>query len=486
MLKKVFRVLGALVAILVVLVVLAGLIFYFTVDKAFIESRISSALNRHVTIEKIDTSVFSIVSGIELNNLAVSNFKTPEKLAALTGKPVDQRDLFVGMEALLFKLKFLPLFKRRVEVKELLLIRPVIHLSKNKQGVLNIDDLIKSKQQPVGKENKGEGSKDAAKPARPLGAGDLPVAVAVGEVGMKNATVNYYDAQQDQRFQVYKLTALLHDIRIDPKELEKNDEIKLKVGMGVKTVESLKTGSVQSFDVTLDAAGKVIPFDLQTRLLNPEILVHVAVPDGEITGLQIFNAVTQVPLLGDYLGDHISFLKDTLKWNAAKESGMDLRYKDQQADIKNGRLDLAEAKVLFDGGTNLASKAVGMNIGLVMRKETGNAVISSLTEKIDSLIKSPHVKKYVDSASVAQTAMKPLLNSEGSIDFAVVVGGTTSKPVVTLSRPQLGSLSAVVTEAAAGVAVEAGQQAVKAAAKKYLNTDQQQLLDDVGGLLKKK
>jgi hypothetical protein len=186
------------------------------------------------------------------------------------------------------------------------------------------------------------------------------------------------------------------------------------------------------------------------------------------------------------LGDYLSFLSGTQKWSASKESGLDLRYKEHQADIKNGRLDLARARILFDGGMNLASQAVDMDLGLVMKKEINDGVRTSLAKKIDAAIQSPRVKKYLDSANLAQTAMKPLLNDDGLIDLGAAIGGTTSKPVVKLTRPQLGSLSVIVKEEAAGAAVEAGKEAVKDAAKKYLKDDQQKLLDDVGGLLKKK
>ena len=134
--KKALWALGAVIAIVIVLVVVAGVIVYMTVTKDFIASKMSAALNRHVTIESIDVSLFSVVSGIEVKNLAVSNFKTPKKLAALAGKPVPADDLFAGMEALRFKMKFLPLLQRQVELKELTLISPVVNLSKNRQGVL--------------------------------------------------------------------------------------------------------------------------------------------------------------------------------------------------------------------------------------------------------------------------------------------------------------------------------------------------------------
>jgi len=291
MLKKLLIAIGVIITIIAVLIIVAGFVVYTKVDKTFISSQMSKALNRQVYIEKIDINIFSILSGIEIKNVVISNFKTPPQLENLQGKPVVS-DIFVGMESLRFKVKILPLLKRQVELKEFVLYSPVINISKNKQGILNIDDLIKSKKQ----------DKEKKEPAKPISADDIPVAVAVGEIGIKDGTINYHDGEYDQQIKIYKLTTLLHDINIDPKNLEKKDEIKLNFGMGIKTVGALKTGSVRDFDITINATGKVIPFDVQTRLLEPEAIIHIAVPEGEITGLQVFNSIASIPILGDYLG----------------------------------------------------------------------------------------------------------------------------------------------------------------------------------------
>ena len=200
--------------------------------------RCPKALNRQVYIEKIDVSIFSIVSGIEINNVAISNFKTPQQLEVLAGKPVASNDVFTGMEALRFKVRFLPLLHKQVDLKELVLYSPIINLARSKQGVLNCDDLIKSKKQHPADEADLEKKKDAEakKQGKPLTADDIPVAISVGEIGIKNGTINYYDGEFDQRIQIYKLTTLAYDIDIDPKNLENKDEIKLKMAMGLKTV----------------------------------------------------------------------------------------------------------------------------------------------------------------------------------------------------------------------------------------------------------
>jgi hypothetical protein len=278
------------------------------------------------------------------------------------------------------------------------------------------------------------------------------------------------------------LTVLAHDIQIDPKDLQSRNEAKVKLGMGIKTIGSMTTGGVRNFDVTIDAAGKIIPFDVHTRLLEPEATLHIAVPDGEITGLQIFNAMAAIPILGDYLGEHISFLKGKQEWKGSAQTGLDLRYKAKKAEMTNGKLDLKEARLLFDGAMNIDTQAIDINLGVVMKREMNDAVKARLAKKIESLIRSPEAKKYVDTEKLAAAAMQPLLNKDGLIDLKAKAGGTAKKPDVRMTRPQLGSLSHMAQAAAGNVAVEAG----KGAARKLIQESQPKVLDSLEGLFRRK
>lgn len=483
MLKKILIITGSFIAAGLILIIAAGIIIMLRVDKAFIESQMSKAFNRQVYIEKIDVSIFSIVSGIEITKVAISNFKTPQQLKALAGKPVAAADVFAGMEALRFKIRFLPLLRKQIDLKELVLYSPVINLTRSKQGVLNCEDLIKSKKQvPVNKAEPGKKKEpDVKENTAPVTVDDIPVAITVGEIGIKNATLNYYDGELDQKFQIYKLTTLAYDINIDPENLAEKDEIKLKIVMGLKTVGSMKSGSVQSFDVSIDAAGKVIPFDVKTRQLDPEVVAHIGFPEGQINGLQIFNAVAAIPLLGDYLGGHISFLKGKQEWKNSKASGVDLRYKADKANLANGRLDLQEASLLFDGAVNTGSGAIDMSLDMVMKKEINEGVKKGLAKQIEAGIKNPDVKKYADSTRLAEAAMQPLLNKDGVIDLKCKVGGTTKKADARLTAPKLDSLSSVIAKSAGSLVTEAA----KGAGKQLIGEDRGKLIDDVGNLLKK-
>lgn len=480
MAKKIIWGIGIFLAAIIVLALVAGIVVYFTVDKKFVASHLARALNRQVTIEAMDVNIFSVFSGIEVKKVVISNFKTPEERAKLEGKPVSPEDTFARLDAFRFKIALLPLLKREVKLKELLLVRPSINLVKYKDGSLNISDFLLPPKGAAVEERKEEA------PMKAVSADMIPAAISVGEIGLKDGTIEYYDSKLEHRFKVYNLTFLLHEIEIDPSDLEKRDVIKLTFHAGLKTVGPIRTGSVQTFNVVLEATGKVIPFDVKSRLLDPEVLLHLSLPEGEVTGLKIFDAVASIPILGEYLGEYVSFLKGTQRWKESRESGLDLRYKGDQLELKNGRLTLAQARISFAGAMNVKTKKTDLDLGIAMSREISESVKGTLARRVGTLIVRPEVKKYVSAEALAQAALKPLLNPEGAIFFMAKVGGTTEKPEVKIVKPELRSLPEVIKEATSQVALEAGKEVVKGAAKDLMKGEGQKVLDNMGDLLKKR
>ncbi|OHD63252.1 MAG: hypothetical protein A2176_11750 [Spirochaetes bacterium RBG_13_51_14] len=453
MVKKIIKILGGLLAVVILIVIAASVAIIFFVNKGLVEDQMKKALNRHVQIQDISVSIFSIISGIEVKKVTISNFKTEKQLEALKGKPVAANDVFVRMESLRLKLKFLPLLKKRFELRELVLYTPMINVAKNKKGYFNFDDLTRPKKKTA--------EEQAEEPAKSLTADDIPVAVSVGEVGIKNGTINYYDGKFDQRFQVYKLTAVVYSIAIDPKNLENKDNAKVKIFMGVRTVGPIKTGSVESFDITFDITGNVKPFDIKTRKLDPEVSVHAGSPEGMITGLQIFNSIAANNILSKYIGDALSFLKGKQSWKGSKLAYVDLWYKAGRATLSNGNLKLQECRLLFDGVYSTISRDMDVNLELELLKSRNNAIKVGIRRQIESGLKRLGAKKYVDADKIAETAMKPLLNKNGMIYMKFKVAGPTSKPDVQLTFPQLGSLDDIIKQVAGDVLIEGGKEAIK-------------------------
>ncbi len=459
MLKMIAKIVGGFVGIIVLLVVIASAAIIFIVNKGLVEDQMKKALNRHVQIQDVKVGIFSVLSGIEVKGVAISNFKTEKQLEALKGKPVAANDLFVGMESLRLKLKFLPLLKRNFELKEMVLYSPRVNIARSKAGQFNFADLTRPKKLTA--EEREELAKKDAEPSKPLTADDLPVAVNIGEVGIRNGTINYYDGKFDQRFQVYKLTAVVSRIAVDPKNLAGKNNARIKLFMGVKTVGPIKTGSVQSFDITFDVTGNAKPFDLKTRRLDPEISLHAGSPDGQITGLQIFNTIAGNDVLKKYIGDQLSFLKGKQSWKGSKLAYVDLWYKAGVAKLSNGNLKLKECRLLFDGMTNTQTGGLDVNLELELLKSRNDAIRVGIRKQVESGLKKLGATKYAKADKIAETAMKPLLNENGMVYMKFKVAGTTGKPETKLTHPQLGSLDSLIKEVAGDVVKEAAKDAGK-------------------------
>ena len=98
--KLVLKIFGGFVALIFSLIIIAGIVLIIVVDKNFVEAQMRKALQRHVSIENIDVGIFSVLSGIEVKEVKISNFKTEKQLKALEGKPVPANDLFCEAEGI--------------------------------------------------------------------------------------------------------------------------------------------------------------------------------------------------------------------------------------------------------------------------------------------------------------------------------------------------------------------------------------------------
>ncbi len=469
--KKILKWLGIVIGGLVLLVVIAGAVLIMIVDKEMIAAQMQKALNRQVTIGAIDVSIFSVLSGIEVKEVAVSNFKTPEELNALKGKPVAKSDLFAGMKSFNFKVRILPLISGKVELRELVLYEPVINVVRYKSGLFNFSDLVAPKKMTpqekaeLMKKQREEAKKKAAeakKPVKPFTADDLPVAVSIGKVGTQKGTLTFVDQGSKQTLQVYNLTALVYDISIDPKNLANANLAKLKVETGVRTVGKMTTGSVDSFDIGLSVNGTVKPFDLKSRLVNPEIAVKAGSPYGTMTGLQIFDKLNSVEKLQKYCGK-FDFLKDKVKW---KDGFLNLWYKGGVAKISDGRINAGDFLLKFGGTVNTSSKAVDMDMEMLVDQKHARSVRSGVEKNAGKALKTAKLDKYLKPDKVADAAMKPLLDKDGRIDLGYKVTGTMSKPKAALVKPKLPTIEEVVKDAAKDVGDIAKKKAEEAAKDK--------------------
>jgi AsmA protein len=132
--KKGLKILVGIVVGIIVLLLLVSLVvkIVFTKEKllSLLVPKIEQALNRKVEIDDISVSIFGGL-GVDVVGMRVLN---PSGFT--------QEELF-KFDRLLVRVKFWPLFRKRIEVKKLTLESPLINLEKNTEGVSNFADLLR-------------------------------------------------------------------------------------------------------------------------------------------------------------------------------------------------------------------------------------------------------------------------------------------------------------------------------------------------------
>lgn len=464
--KKVLKWAGIVFGGILVIIIVAGIAAMIIIDKPFIEGQMEKQLHRQVRIGDVSGGLFSAVSGFTVKDVKISNFKSDKEIEALKGKPVSDKDIFSSMKAFNFKVSIPPLLSRKFVLKELMLIGPQINIVRYKSGAFNFSDLLVSK--PLTPEEKAELEKkmreEAAQPkeeSKPLKADDIPVAINIGSVGMEDGNINFNDLSSGQKLNIYKVTAKVYDISIDPKDLEKNDNISLKVFAGIKTLSRPESGSVQSFDVAFDMTGNIIPFDKKTRIMNPEISIKAGSPYGSVTGLQVFNEMINVEQIAKYSGK-FDFLKKEIDW---KNGYVKIHFKNNVVTLSEGKFSNDDYALNFGGTVNIVSMNLNLDSDMTLAKKHTEKV-KAQTSKLAVKVITGKAKDYIKPDAVADAAVKPLLNDNGEIFLKYAIKGSASKPDVKLIHPKLGSLADIFKDMLKDVAGDVAKQAEDAAKKK--------------------
>lgn len=466
--RRIIKIGAVIIGFFLVLVIGASIAVYMIVDKPFVEGQMSRALHRQVSIGDVNVSVLSVLSGIEVNDTVISNYKSDAELAKVQGKAIAPGDRFVVLKSFRFKIAFAPLLQKQIVLKELVLDGLTANVVRYKSGLFNFSDLMVAK--PKTAEEKAAEKKELAakkkeektakaEPSKPLSADDIPVKVNVGLVGLEKGNVNFTDISTGQKLSIYNITAKVFDISIDPKDLANNDIVKISLRLGIKTIGTVAGGSVKSFDILASADGFAIPFDKGSRLLNPEVSLKVGSSRGMLTGLQIFDKMKSVSALEKYTGK-FDFLKDNVNW---KNAFVSVWYKNNLVKLSDGKIDTDDFTALFGAQVNLATLSIKSDIDLSIEKKHTDSVKTRMSKNIDKLIVGK-AKKVVKADKITETAMKPLVNPDGKINLKYAVKGTVSSPDVDLVSPKLGDLKDIVKEAA-GDLLDDAKDKVKEKAK---------------------
>lgn len=194
--KKVLSVIAAVViSALIILVVLAKVLVTPERVKGVLLPRVEQALNRQVTIEEVDISLFS---GIILKRIAVME--------------AQEETVFLAAEQINLRYRFWPLLRMRVEIDEISLENPQIRLVRLADGSFNFSDLTRL----ASKENETES------PEEPPTATDAEdgdgIDLLISQLAIRGGTVRLLDYQavkEPRSFQVDELDLQVSQFALD-------------------------------------------------------------------------------------------------------------------------------------------------------------------------------------------------------------------------------------------------------------------------------
>ncbi len=244
---------GIVLGVLLILVFLVAVLAPFLIDldqyKGTILSKIKPYVPREVDFEHIELTVLSGF-GAELRGLRVAD------------NPAFSAGDFLQLEGLQVRVMLLPLLKRQIKVKRIILKRPVIHLARNADGEWSFSDLIVEAEEGTagGGSPTAEETPAEAEAARGLG---VLAGLLVNELAIQQGRIVY----QDDMLWPGQSPLVIDAIDVDVRDLALDRPVSIRVAA------DLLNGSGQNFEFagTVGPVGEemrpeTVPFDLRASL----------------------------------------------------------------------------------------------------------------------------------------------------------------------------------------------------------------------------
>ena len=430
--RKLIRTVIIVLGVIVVLVVAVG--FYAVLNlngiiqkqRGLILSKASAAVGRKVEVQDIHASLgWGVIA--DLRGVTIAD------------DPAFSQQPFVQAADVYARVALLPLLSRRVEIKQISLKQPVVHIIKNKRGELNLSSIGRSPSAgeaaaptPTAPPAAGQPLRSApltgAQPAgrTPAGAGALG-GVSVSSLTVENATIVYQDPSGSA------LTVRSVDLDVENLAVSTPIDIKLSLAAFGKDRNLALTGKVGPLMTNggIDLSSIPLAFDLDAGPLTVDQLkavpqIATALPPqlkltNPVTATVKVNGTTEAlafNLATDLTGNQVVYtgLLDKaagvpLKLTAAgtrKDVGGSAQVEVQNATLVLGDLNLKAGQIQL--GQNLGARldsnrfdlaSMGkMLVALSKYNASGKAEIHATVKMIQ---KQPEVDGVVTLASVTVT-----------------------------------------------------------------------------------
>ncbi|PYJ14951.1 MAG: hypothetical protein DME96_14635, partial [Verrucomicrobia bacterium] len=287
-----------IVGVVLLLLCVAGVVAvlnvnsYIARNKDYLISQAEQALGRKVSVDDVEVSLWNGI-GFRLTDFAMSD------------DPAFSSNEFVRAKDLQVNLKFLPLLRRDVQVKKLILHNPTISIIRNAKGDFNFSTIAKTE-----KEKKEDGAKKQKKEAAPKEK-EAPSTFFVSLVDISAGDVSYRDQKDGTNLQLRQINLEVEDLDFD-RPFTVNLAAALfasKQNLKIKTVVGPLSRGADFRDVPLDGEINVDPLDLsQLEAAVPK--VRSALPKNldlagvfRIENLKLKGTLKNLALKGQIVGN---------------------------------------------------------------------------------------------------------------------------------------------------------------------------------------
>ncbi|MGH7885798.1 MAG: AsmA-like C-terminal region-containing protein [Thermodesulfobacteriota bacterium] len=348
-----------LVVFLALIILISGLVGFALLNlngiinknKDLILSQIEKQVGREVYVEKVGINIWRGLG------LKLENFRTKDD-------PAYSEENFVEADELVISLKFLPLLKKEVEVKKLILKEPIIRIIKNKSGNFNFSSLVKDKPE-IQKKSQIED-------------------IVVSLVNISNGEIIYSDLAKGSALNVKKIDLKSKNISFD------------------KPIEFDLSLSLLSENQNININGEAGPigkiFDINSTRLDANI---------QIDGLNISELKKTFPEINDSLPKGLGLGNNLdLKLNASGTGG----------EIELKKIDL-NTSVFSSGKQNLSVSGTAGPLG---KEIPENKLNLELEFTIDPVL-IENLKQFEPIAGAFPSDLK----AQGSISITGIVNGNT-------------------------------------------------------------
>jgi len=460
--KKFLKWSAIVILLLIVLVCIGCYVFVNWFAKGVAEAQLENVLHRNVEIRAMKLNIFSTEPEILIKDLLIEDKIITDKNSADFSKKVDIDNRFVDVKAIQLLLKLMPLFDARIELSAMLLKDPKIRITRFKNGTFNFSDLLKPPEKkktvaqkkseptatPKPTEKKPSQTKGTSTPkkeppqeSKPFSADDLPVQIVIKDVGIKNGHIKLYDQEYNQAIHLKKLKVLLHDVNINPKNLEKENIVKLDISANIKSEGKLKSGWAKTFDFDVLFESSIQPFNVKTRLLDPQATIKTGSPSGVVSGLQLYESIRSI--LMNYEIKALNVLKEDLNW---KNGVINFTANQRVVQFTDGAFEMDKLIVGTDGKYLIKSKAVDLAVDILLdakeQEKIENAIKAFIEKQFDE-----RSRKYVSPDKISQNILESLLSKDGRMHLIFSVSGPLEKPNTKLLHPKFPALEGIVAQA---------------------------------------